>query len=138
MRGTVSSGFGARWGTQHAGIDISDGHGAGAPVFAASSGTVREARCTSPDCSRPGSISMPGYGNKVDIAHAGGVVTRYAHLLRITVKPGQRVVPGQLVGFEGATGNVTGAHLHFEVLKGGAATNPLPFLASRGVRLVAA
>jgi murein DD-endopeptidase MepM/ murein hydrolase activator NlpD len=135
MRGSVSSGFGYRWGSRHAGIDLANGSGGGSPVFAASAGTVIEARCTSPDCAHPGGLSMPGYGNKVDIAHAGGVMTRYGHLVEFVVRAGQHVKRGQLVGFEGATGNVTGPHLHFEVHAGGRAIDPLPYLRAHGVRV---
>ncbi|MDQ1659510.1 MAG: hypothetical protein QOD41_4593 [Cryptosporangiaceae bacterium] len=133
MRGSLSSGFGVRWGVLHAGIDLANGSGGGSPVFAASAGTVTAARCTSPDCSHRGSLAMPGYGNMIDIAHAGGVTTRYGHLERMVVRPGQHVVAGSLIGFEGATGNVTGAHLHFEVHVGGSAINPLPFLRAHGL-----
>ena len=135
MRGSVSSGFGYRWGSMHAGLDLVNGSGGGSPVFAAAAGTVKEARCTSPDCSHRGGLSMPGYGNKVDIAHPGGVMTRYGHLVKFVVSPGQRVKAGELVGFEGATGNVTGPHLHFEVHVGGSAVDPAPYLRAHGVRV---
>jgi murein DD-endopeptidase MepM/ murein hydrolase activator NlpD len=133
MRGDLTSGFGDRWGTAHEGVDIANG--GGTPVYAAAAGVVAEARCTSPSCSHPGSLSMSGYGNKVDIEHAGGVMTRYGHLSRYVVRAGQRVRAGQLIGYEGATGNVTGPHLHFEVHVGGQAINPIPFYARKGVNL---
>jgi murein DD-endopeptidase MepM/ murein hydrolase activator NlpD len=135
MRGDLTSGFGSRWGSMHAGIDLSDGGGSGTPVYAATDGTVVEARCTSSSCAQAGSMSMSGYGNKVDIRHTGDVVTRYAHLKRFVVRTGQKVRAGQLIGFEGATGNVTGPHLHLEVLIGGEAVNPVPFFRRHGVRL---
>jgi murein DD-endopeptidase MepM/ murein hydrolase activator NlpD len=133
MKGTLTSRFGRRWGTAHEGIDITGG---GRGVYAASDGIVAEARCASPDCSGPGSLAMPGYGNKVDLSHRGGVVTRYAHLKRFVVRTGQRVKAGQLIGYEGETGNVTGPHLHFEVLVGESAVDPVRFLARRGVHLL--
>jgi murein DD-endopeptidase MepM/ murein hydrolase activator NlpD len=71
----------------------------------------------------------------VDVAHAGGVLTRYGHLSKIAVRPGQKLRAGSLVGFEGATGNVTGPHLHFEVHRGATAIDPLPFLRDHGVRV---
>ncbi len=134
MRGELTSRFGQRWGAAHEGIDITAG--GGRPVYAASDGTVAEAQCSSPDCSGPGGMGMPGYGNKVDLSHRGGIVTRYAHLKRFVVRTGQRVRAGQLIGYEGETGNVTGPHLHFEVLIGESAVDPLRFLAKRGVQLL--
>jgi len=133
MRGDLTSTFGYRWGTVHAGIDISNG--GGTPVYAAAAGVVAEAACTSASCSHPGSLGMSGYGNKVDIQHAGGVMTRYGHLTRYVVRTGQRVTAGQLIGYEGATGNVTGPHLHLEVLIGGEAVDPIPFFTRKGVNL---
>ncbi len=133
MRGDLTSGFGYRWGTAHEGIDISNG--GGTPVYAAASGVVVEAACTSPSCSHPGSMSMSGYGNKVDIQHAGGVLTRYGHLTRYVVETGQKVTVGQLIGYEGQTGNVTGPHLHFEVHVGEEAVDPIAFYARKGINL---
>jgi murein DD-endopeptidase MepM/ murein hydrolase activator NlpD len=133
MKGDLTSGFGYRWGAAHEGVDISNG--GGTPVYAAASGTVVEAACTSPSCSHPGSMAMSGYGNKVDIQHAGGVMTRYGHLTRYVVHTGQRVTVGQLIGYEGQTGNVTGPHLHLEVHVGGEAVDPIPFFARKGVKL---
>ncbi len=133
MRGDLTSGFGYRWGTSHEGVDIANG--GGTPIYAAASGVVVEAACTSPSCSGPGSMSMSGYGNKVDIKHAGGVVTRYGHMTRYVVRTGQRVTVGQLIGYEGETGNVTGPHLHLEVHIGGSPVNPIAFFSGKGVNL---
>jgi murein DD-endopeptidase MepM/ murein hydrolase activator NlpD len=133
MRGDLTSGFGYRWGTAHQGVDIANG--GGTPVYAAATGVVAEARCSSPSCAYEGSLGMTGYGNKVEIRHAGAVLTRYAHLSRYVVRAGQQVRAGQLIGYEGATGNVTGPHLHLEVLVGGEAVNPIPFFARKGVNL---
>ena len=69
-----------------------------------------------------------GYGNLVEIAHDGDLVTRYAHLQDYLVKPGQRVEQGEIIGYCGNTGKSTGPHLHFEVLKGDSALNPESFL----------
>ncbi len=74
-----------------------------------------------------------GYGNQVLLAHADGTRTRYAHLSRADVVVGQAVTAGQRIGAVGSTGVSTGPHLHFEVLVGGRATDPAPWLAARGV-----
>jgi murein DD-endopeptidase MepM/ murein hydrolase activator NlpD len=133
MRGDLTSGFGYRWGTSHEGVDIANG--GGTPVYAAASGVVAEARCTSPSCSHPGGMGMSGYGNKVDITHAGGIMTRYGHLRSFVVRTGQRVTAGQLIGYEGATGNVTGPHLHLEVHRGAQAVDPIRFFSTKGINL---
>lgn len=78
---------------------------------------------------------MSGYGNMVDIQHTGGVVTRYGHLLRYVVKVGQKVKAGDVIGYEGSTGNSTGSHLHFEVHVNGEPVDPVPFMSQRGVKL---
>ena len=66
-----------------------------------------------------------GYGRTVDIEHADGWTTRYAHARRITVQKGQRVLPGQMVGHVGRSGYATGAHLHFELWHHGEVFDPL-------------
>lgn len=68
------------------------------------------------------------YGNYVDIEHANGYKTRYAHLKNIIVTKGKAVKQGEKIGYMGATGNVTGAHLHFEVWQNGKRINPEPFI----------
>lgn len=124
---SLSSGYGYRsasisgWG-YHGGIDIIRGGGssAGTPVIASASGTVITAYAGS-----------TGYGNTVLIDHGNGYQTRYGHMLwgSITVYPGQRVYQGQQIGQIGSTGNSTGPHLHFEILKNGVKQNPLPYIA---------
>jgi murein DD-endopeptidase MepM/ murein hydrolase activator NlpD len=89
----------------------------GANVYATGSGRVERAAW------------VAGYGNLVEIAHAGGLRTRYGHLSSIIVAPGDSVVPGQLIGKVGSTGRSTGPHLHYEVRVDGVATDPTPFLA---------
>jgi len=64
------------------------------------------------------------YGEMVEVAHADGVVSRYAHLSRIHVHEGDRVERGQLIGLLGNTGRSTGPHLHYEVLFQGQAMHP--------------
>ena len=112
--GPVTSEFGPRWRRMHEGIDI--GAPTGAPIYAGSSGVVAFA-------GRRG-----GYGNLTLVDHGNGVVSAYAHQSRIGVTVGQQVTAGQVVGSVGATGNVTGPHLHYEVRVGGAARNPPGYL----------
>ena len=133
--GTVTSGYGPRWGTLHAGVDIAGPRNT--PVYAAAGGTVTTAACTSSYCDRDGSLTLAGYGNLVELDHGAGVVTRYAHLSGYTVTPGQRVPAGTPLGFQGSTGNSTGVHLHFEVRLDGAPVDPVPWLTDRGVDLYA-
>jgi murein DD-endopeptidase MepM/ murein hydrolase activator NlpD len=134
--GTVTSGYGSRGGTLHAGVDIAGARDT--PVYAAAGGTVVRAECTSAYCDRDGSLSVDGYGNLVELDHGGGVSTRYAHLSAYTATAGQRVSAGALLGFQGSTGNSTGVHLHLEVRLDGASVDPVPWLADRGVDLHAA
>ena len=69
-----------------------------------------------------------GYGRTVEITHPGGIMTRYAHLARISVKVGEGVDAGATLGGLGSSGRSTGPHLHFEVRINGRAVNPRPFL----------
>ena len=64
------------------------------------------------------------YGNYLRILHQNGDETLYAHLQYLYVRPGQRVGAGQVIGASGQTGNVTGPHLHFELLHGGVRYDP--------------
>ncbi|MFF5403941.1 peptidoglycan DD-metalloendopeptidase family protein [Streptomyces misionensis] len=78
------------------------------------------------------------YGYQVVIRHADGHYTQYGHLSAIAVRAGQHVTAGQRVGRSGATGNVTGPHLHFEVRTGpgfGTDVDPLAYLRAHGVRI---
>lgn len=105
----------------HGGVDIvkPGGHSTGTPVIAAASGTVVIAYA-----------GYSGYGNTVVIDHGNGIRTRYAHMQSgsIAVRVGQRVYQGQQIGRIGSTGNVTGPHLHFEVLRNGSKVNPLAYI----------
>lgn len=69
-----------------------------------------------------------GYGNIVEIKHADGFVTKYAHLNKIYVKKGQYITRNQAIGEVGRSGRATGSHLHYEILYGGANVNPLTFI----------
>jgi murein DD-endopeptidase MepM/ murein hydrolase activator NlpD len=68
-----------------------------------------------------------GYGNLVEIRHANGYMTRYAHLngFASSVRQGGRVSQGQVIGYVGMTGEATGPHLHYEMHRNGRAVDPL-------------
>lgn len=68
------------------------------------------------------------FGNLIELDHGEGLVTRYAHLSSMNVKPGQIAKRGELIGAVGSTGRSTGSHLHFEVRMLGVAQNPARFL----------
>ncbi|WP_024327877.1 M23 family metallopeptidase [Thioalkalivibrio sp. AKL19] len=71
------------------------------------------------------------FGNLVEIAHGGGLNTRYAHNAEILVEPGQRVEAGEVIATMGRTGRATDTHLHYEVVNAGQALNPYDFLPDR-------
>lgn len=98
----------------HEGIDFNAD--TGTPVVAAADGVVLVA------------AYHPEFGNMIDIDHGEGLVSRYAHLSRIDIKPASLAKRGQLIGAVGNTGRSTGAHLHFEVRMQGVAQNPAHFL----------
>jgi murein DD-endopeptidase MepM/ murein hydrolase activator NlpD len=98
----------------HQGLDISTEKGQ--PVFATADGVVETASYTG------------DYGNLIVIKHGFGLVTRYGHLSRYNVKPGAHVKRGDVIGFVGATGRATGAHVHYEILANGQLINPLQLL----------
>jgi murein DD-endopeptidase MepM/ murein hydrolase activator NlpD len=115
-RGTLTSGYGWRWGRMHRGIDI--GAPTGTPVVAAAPGVVEFSGWNS-----------GGYGNMVEIRHADGSMTRYAHHSRNLVRAGQEVDQGQQIAEVGSTGYSTGPHLHFEVhLPNQGTVNPIAYL----------
>lgn len=107
---------------KHRGIDLVDKRGTKAPVYAAADGTVV-------NCGN--GVLDKSYGNQVFIYHGDGYYTNYAHLSKIVVKNGAKVKAGQLIGYQGSTGNSTGNHLHFEVWPKrsfAARIDPKPFL----------
>ena len=116
--GTVTSGYGWRWGRMHRGVDVAGP--VGTPVVAAAAGVVEQAGWNS-----------GGYGNLVEIRHPDGSLTRYAHNNSLNVSAGQNVRQGQQIAEMGSTGYSTGPHLHFEVHQGGSAVNPVAYLPSR-------
>lgn len=98
----------------HKGVDFAAS--TGTPLYATADGVVTHSGWAS------------GYGRLVKIQHDFGVETRYAHMSKLRVKVGQRVSRGQLIGDMGASGRVTGVHLHYEVRVGGKAVNPMIFI----------
>ena len=120
----LTSAFGARWGTVHAGIDLAAPMRA--PERAAMDGVVLEAGPAS------------GYGLVVYLQHENGDVTVYGHMDEILVTPGQVVRAGDTIALLGNRGQSTGPHLHFEVRLGGLdgeKVDPVPYLRERGVPL---
>ncbi len=101
----------------HSGIDLSGP--VGTPIYATADGTVTTAEWNS-----------GGYGRLVKIDHGRGIETRYGHLSVMSVRPGERVTRGQVIGRMGSTGRSTGSHLHYEVRIDGRAVNPIPFMKS--------
>lgn len=120
VKGWLSSQFGYRASpfsgrqTFHEGIDIATRHGK--EVRATAQGTVVFAGTKS------------GYGYLVTIDHGYGYLTRYGHNSVLTVKVGDKVEKGQVVGKAGSTGQSTGTHVHYEVLVNGIPVNPLKFI----------
>ncbi len=98
----------------HTGMDL--GVPTGTPIRAALPGTVRVAQYDS------------SYGYYVTIGHENGLLTLYGHNSRLLVRPGQQVEAGDVISLSGATGRVTGPHLHFEVRVNGQRTNPRYYL----------
>jgi murein DD-endopeptidase MepM/ murein hydrolase activator NlpD len=120
VKGFITSGFGRRQNPMedglehHAGVDISAPFGS--PIQAPAEGLVISCGW------------QQGYGNCVEISHGGGLVTRYAHLSKVLVKPGQHVKRWQRLGLVGNSGRATGSHLHYEVLRNGQPANPQRYL----------
>ncbi|MEO0401223.1 MAG: M23 family metallopeptidase [Pseudomonadota bacterium] len=98
----------------HNGVDFAAS--LGTPLYATADGVVTHSGWQS------------GYGRLVKIQHEFGIETRYAHLSQLRVKVGQRVSRGDRIGDMGASGRVTGVHLHYEVRVGGRAVNPMIYI----------
>lgn len=126
----ITSYYGYRWGSLHAGIDISDGGIMGAAVCASQGGTViRVNNSCSHNYAKSSSCGCGGgYGNYVVISHDGTYSTLYGHLTSAAVSVGEYVSQGQVIGYAGSTGWSTGAHLHFEVWVNGAKTDPTGYV----------
>jgi murein DD-endopeptidase MepM/ murein hydrolase activator NlpD len=114
LKGTVTSGFGPRWGRMHEGLDIAAP--TGTAIHAAACGRVTIAGV------------QDGYGNIVCITHSSRFATCYAHMSRFAVSQGAQVRAGQVIGYVGCTGNCTGPHVHFETRVNGQAQDPSPYL----------
>ena len=114
--GRISSTFGMRrhpilgYRRMHSGMDFAAGYGT--PIVAVTDGRVS------------GAGRMGGCGIAVRLDHGGGLATRYCHMSRMAVRAGQSVRRGQVIGYVGSTGLSTGAHLHYEMYRGGRAVNP--------------
>lgn len=121
-RGRITSAFGPRWGAFHNGTDFAGG----GATYASGAGTVSKVGWN------------VGYGNTgigIMLNHGGGLETYYGHnpsMSAVRVRPGDTVRPGQHIGQEGATGNVTGVHLHWSAFRGGKAFNPMSLLGGGG------
>lgn len=148
----VNAPVGSGWRTSarptHQGVDLSTRKGV--PIKAAASGTVIKAVCNAIDvatggpwgCDRDGHPTrVRGCGWYVDIRHAGGIITRYCHMVRQpAVRAGDRVNAGQQIGEVGSSGHSSGPHLHFEVHINNDASkhgsvDPVKFMADHGAPL---
>ncbi len=98
----------------HEGLDFTAN--TGTPIRAAADGIVTTAE------------HSPAYGKIVKIEHGSGLETRYAHASKLLVKPGERVVKGQIVAEVGSTGRSTGPHLHYEIRLNGNSLDPRKYL----------
>ena len=120
VNGQIVSRFGDRSdplsgeGGFHAGVDLTASMGT--PVYAAADGIVSAAQFAN------------RYGRAILIDHGHGMTTLYAHLSNFEIVPGEEVRRGQLIGHSGASGRVSGPHLHFEVRQGGSPVNPARYL----------
>ncbi|MGL4563289.1 MAG: M23 family metallopeptidase [Brevinema sp.] len=122
-RARITSRFGVRKNPfDHRGIEAHDGLDMatfpGTPIYATADGLVSKVGV------------QGGYGNLIEIKHKYGFVTRYGHMQGFAsqIYPNARVKQGQVIGYVGATGRVTGYHLHYEVLIGNTRVNPEPFV----------
>jgi murein DD-endopeptidase MepM/ murein hydrolase activator NlpD len=122
-KGYLSSGFGKRTDpfkgkkSYHRGVDFAGKRGA--DVIAVASGVVTRSK------------KVSGFGNVVEIRHADGYSTLYAHNKKNLVKSGDVVSKGQTIALLGSTGRSSGPHVHFEVHRNGKIINPLKFVRSR-------
>lgn len=118
--GRLTSGFGARWGTTHYGLDIANR--IGTPIVSVADGVVIEAGAAS------------GFGLWVRIQHNDGSVSVYGHMDTYSVYEGQEVKAGEQIALMGSRGYSTGPHLHFEIWDyEGRKLNPGPWLAEHGI-----
>jgi murein DD-endopeptidase MepM/ murein hydrolase activator NlpD len=118
--GSMSSNYGMRVDpftknlAHHSGIDFQASPGTG--IVASGYGTI----------SKVSTDSI--YGKYVEISHADGFISKYAHAQKVFVKPGEQVSKGQLIAEVGSTGRSTGPHLHYEIIRNGSHLNPAQVL----------
>jgi murein DD-endopeptidase MepM/ murein hydrolase activator NlpD len=121
LAGWLSSGYGQRKDPFdgapdfHSGLDIAADRGT--PVRATADGTIESAGYNG------------NYGNAVLLSHGFGISTRFGHMSKITVRNGQAIRRGEIIGYVGSTGRATSPHLHYEILLNGQPINPLRLLA---------
>jgi len=119
----LASGFGLRIHPiykikkMHTGLDFSAPRGT--PIYATGAGKVQKVQ---------NSYRKTGYGNQVEIDHSFGYVTKYAHMQMITVKEGQKIKRGDLIGYVGSTGGSTAPHCHYEIMKDGKKIDPIQYI----------
>ena len=104
---------------RHNGVDLAAP--TGTPVYATADGMVEMAQY------------YGSYGNYVQIGHGGDMETRYAHLSSYTVRDGEQVRKGDLIGYVGSTGRSTGPHLHYEVRVSSEPVNPIPYMVAHSL-----
>lgn len=120
-RGYISSRFGKRIDPftkkikHHKGVDMVAE--VGTPIYATAHGIVKSARFSQ------------SYGNVIDLDHNGEYTTRYGHLQRILVSPGDMVMQGQIIGLMGRTGRCRGTHVHYEIYHKNRLLNPESLMA---------
>ena len=120
VKGWITAGFGSRIDpfsgslSFHEGVDIANDKGT--PIRATADGVVNYASFER------------GYGNVVILNHANGYTTRYGHMQRYVVAPGEHVKKDQTIGYLGSSGRSTAPHLHYEVRLNGVAVNPTKYL----------
>lgn len=119
----LASGFGMRIHPiykikkMHTGLDFSAPRGT--PIYSTGAGKVKKAI---------NSYRKTGYGNQVEIDHGFGYVSKYAHMQMITVKKGQQLKRGDLIGYVGSTGGSTAPHCHYEIIKDGKKIDPIQYI----------
>jgi murein DD-endopeptidase MepM/ murein hydrolase activator NlpD len=112
----IGSPFGWRWGRYHRGVDLVSPLGSN--IYACADGNVIFAGRQK---------FLHGYGNAVMLSHGNKTYTYYAHLDKVLVKTGDKILSNTLLGKVGNTGNSTGPHLHLELLMDGRLHNPVPY-----------
>ena len=101
----------------HEGVDFAAPRGT--PIYATGDGVVKLTK-----------KSIKGYGHHVEIDHGYGFMTKYCHMQKFRVKPGQKVTRGQCIGDVGDTGSSTSPHLHYEVIRNSKKINPAHYFSN--------